>query len=94
MRRAAKVDDNQREIVNALRQAACTVQLLHAVGAGCPDILVGCRGKNYLLEIKDGRKPPSQQKLTKAQKKFHRDWRGQCIVVNSVESAFRAVGIK
>jgi hypothetical protein len=52
VRRAAKVDANQREVVAALRGAGATVQLLHAVGEGCPDLLVGYRGGNYLLEVK------------------------------------------
>ena len=34
MRRAAKVDANQREVVAALRGAGASVQLLHAVGEG------------------------------------------------------------
>lgn len=94
MRRAAKVDANQSEIVTALRQAGCTVHVTSAAGAGFPDIVVGHRGANFLLEIKDGRKIPSQQKLTSDQIEFHRDWRGQVVVVNSVEAAFAAVGIE
>ena len=90
MRRAAKVDANQREVVAALRDAGATVQLLHAVGEGCPDLLVGYRGKNYLLEVKDGRKPPSAQKLTPPQEIWHRDWR---VVVNSREAALGAIGM-
>ena len=56
MRRAAKVDDNHREIVRALRDCGATVQDLSPVGAGCPDILVGWQGRNHLIEIKDGAK--------------------------------------
>ena len=93
MRRAAKVDANQREVVAALRDAGATVQLLHAVGEGCPDLLVGYRGGNYLLEVKDGRKPPSAQKLTPQQEIWHRDWRGHRVVVNSPEAALVAIGV-
>ena len=32
-RRAAKVDDNQREVVAALRNIGCSVTLLHALKA-------------------------------------------------------------
>ncbi len=35
-----------------LRQAMAEVEHLHMVGKGCPDILVGYKGKNVLLEIK------------------------------------------
>jgi hypothetical protein len=63
MRRAAKVDANQTEIVQALRQIGAVVQSLAAVGNGCPDLLVGYRNRLFLLELKDGNKPPSAQKL-------------------------------
>ena len=93
MRRAAKVDQNQREVVAALRGAGATVQLLHAVGEGCPDLLVGYRGGNYLLEVKDGAKPLSKQKLTPQQEVWHQDWRGHRVVVNSPEAALAAIGV-
>ena len=93
MRRAAKVDANQRQVVAALRGAGATVQLLHAVGEGCPDLLVGHLGVNYLLEVKDGQKPPSAQKLTPQQEIWHQDWRGHRVVVNSPEAALAAIGV-
>jgi hypothetical protein len=51
MRRAAKVDANQTEIVQALRQIGAVVQSLAAVGNGCPDLLVGYRNRLFLLEF-------------------------------------------
>ena len=87
MRRAAKVDANQAEIVEELRAIGCTVLLLHQVGNGCPDILVGYRGNNWLFEVKDGAKPPSARKLTDAEQKFFDEWRGQRSVVNDVYEA-------
>ena len=50
MRFNAKVDLNQTEIVQALRQAGATVQSLAAVGKGVPDLLVCFRNKLYLME--------------------------------------------
>ena len=47
MRRAARVDRNQAEIVVALRAGGASVQPLHAVGKGVPDLLVGWRGKIF-----------------------------------------------
>ena len=91
MRRAAKVDDNQGEIVQALRQIGCSVQPLHTVGKGVPDLLVGFRGKNLLLEIKDGNKVASARRLTTDQKVWHRQWCGQCKVVSSVDEAIKTV---
>lgn len=91
MRKAARRDDNHAEIVQALRQIGCTVQDLAAVGDGCPDILVGFRGRNLCLEIKDGAKPPSARKLTPEQCVWHQDWRGQVVVVESVNQALQVV---
>lgn len=87
MRRAAKVDANQAEIVAALRGIGATVQPLHSVGAGCPDILCGFRGRNILLEIKDGNKPPSARKLTADQVDWHGGWKGQVAVVEDADAA-------
>jgi hypothetical protein len=90
-RRAARVDDNQGDIVAALRKMGCSVQPLHMVGAGCPDILVGYDGLNLALEIKDGEKVPSAQTLTDAQEIWHNSWMGQAEVVNSPEQAVKYV---
>ncbi|UMO77901.1 nuclease [Acinetobacter phage Cato] len=89
--RAAKIDANQNEIVAALRKIGCTVQILSSVGKGCPDILVGYRGRNFLLEIKDGDKPISAQKLTPDQVEWHDLWNGQVNVVNCAEQAIKIV---
>ena len=93
MRRAAKVDANQSEIVAAFRKAGATVTPLHAVGQGCPDLLVGFRGVNYLVEVKDGAKPPSARKLTPDQVSWHDTWRGQVAVVKSAAEALALLEI-
>jgi hypothetical protein len=86
------VDRNHAEVVKALRQIGCTVQSLAPVGQGCPDILVGFRERNYVLEIKDGKKPPSERKLTPDEIHWHANWNGQKAVVGTVDEALRAVG--
>lgn len=92
MRRAAKIDANQTAIVQALRQMGCTVQHLHSVGEGCPDLLVGAFGTTLLMEIKDGSKPPSARKLTPDQEGWHRSWTGGPVsIVMDIEGAVRAV---
>ncbi len=100
MRRAAKVDRNQGEIVKALRAAGCQVECLHAVGKGVPDLLVGrpypppTRGTRlFLLEVKDGEQPPSARGLTDDQVEWHRRWWGAAVVVATVDEALRAVGL-
>jgi hypothetical protein len=93
MRRAAKVDANQAEIAAALRTAGATVYSLAAVGNGIPDLLVGFRRGTWLLEVKDGKKPPSARELTPDQVRFHSEWfGGPCMVVNSTEEALAAIG--
>ena len=59
MRRAARIDRNQPEIVEALRKLGASVQPLHTVHDSVPDLLIGYQGRNFLLEVKDGTKPPS-----------------------------------
>ena len=43
------------------------------------------------MEIKDGRKPESERKLTAQQVIFHKTWKGQVEVVISPEQAIIAV---
>ena len=88
----SRVDANQPEIVAALRAAGATVQHLHEVGRGCPDILVGFRNDNYLIEIKDGSKPPSARQLTPKEQEWHQEWRGYVTVVESAEDALAVIG--
>jgi hypothetical protein len=87
MRRAARIDANQPAIVADLRKAGCTVQILSAVGHGCPDILVGYHLRNYLFEIKDPAQPPSKQKLTPDEQLFKETWRGQTNVITTAQDA-------
>lgn len=90
-RRAARVDDNQSLIVNALRAIGCSVHPLHMVGDGCPDLLVGYREVNYMMEVKDEDKPPSKRKLTPDQVTWHDNWMGQKVVVTNPEEAIKYV---
>lgn len=87
MRCAARVDRNQAEVVQALRKVGASVQLLHQVGGGCPDIGVGFRGHTYLLEIK-----AEGGRLTEDEREWHQQWRGHVAVVYSVGDALRVIG--
>ena len=91
--RAARIDANHKEIVDALRAAGATVQSIAPIGNGCPDLLCGFKNSTYLLELKDGQKPPSARELTPDQIEWHINWRGgPCQVVTSVEEALCAIG--
>ena len=94
MRRAAKVDQNQDQVVSALRAAGATVQSLASVGKGVPDLLVGYKGKTLLMEVKDGNKPLSAQRLTEDQLTWHGAWKGGSLaVVDGPEAALRMIGV-
>jgi hypothetical protein len=93
VRTRARVDTNQPAIVEVLRGAGATVLHLHTIGRGCPDIAVGIHGKNYLMEIKDGSKSPSKQKLTRDEQEWHDAWRGEVCIVSSVDEALAAIGV-
>lgn len=91
MRRAGRLDANQREIVEALRAAGASVRSLASVGNGCPDLLVGYGRVNTLLEVKDGRKEPARRRLKPLEQGFVDTWRGQVSVVESVDQALAIV---
>ena len=84
-----KIDNNQIEIVKALRSIGATVQSIASIGKGCPDLLVGYRYKNYLMEIKDG-----SNKLTKHEELWQSKWMGCCYNVRTAEEAYLIIGIK
>lgn len=94
MRRAAKIDRNQPEIVSALRKVGAQVSSLAACGDGIPDLLVGFKGQTFLIEVKDGQRPPSERQLTDQQIEWHANWRGgRCVVAGSVAEALAAIGV-
>lgn len=83
MRRRSKIDDNQPEIVKALRKLGATVAHTHQIGQGFPDILIGYNG-NHLAEIKDGSKYPSARKLTPDEQKWHDNWPNKVHIIESL----------
>lgn len=87
MRRAARTDRNHSEIIAALRTVGAFVVDLSRVGEGCPDLLVQFRGRWRLMEVKDGKKPPSKRQLTKTQRDWHAQQLADVHVVTSVEEA-------
>lgn len=86
MRRAAKVDAGQAEIVQAIRQIGGRVLHLHAVGKGCPDLLVAFRGRNVLLEVKEPGKKPNREQV-----EFIATWGGELHVVYGPQEAVAAL---
>lgn len=91
-RRAARIDKNQPRIVEGLRRVGATVVPTHAQHDGFPDLVVGFRGVNYLMEIKDPDKPPSKRKLTPDQVEFFDSWQGQVAKVETLKDAYQLIG--
>ncbi len=85
MRSAARIDDNQREIVKAFRKAGASVKLVHQI-PGFVDILVGYASIDQQVEIKDGSKSPSKRKLTEDEQEHWDTWKGRRpVIVESID---------
>jgi hypothetical protein len=80
MRRAARIDANQPDIVEAFRSRGVSVAILSALGNGVLDLLISLRGFTMLVEVKmpDG-------KLTPDQKRFMAGWQGAVSIVRDEE---------
>ena len=81
-----RTDKNQAEIIAGLRELGASIQDLHTVGHGCPDILVAYRWQLYLMEIKsvDGR-------MTPAEIVWRDNWRGSYYIVHTLEEAIEII---
>jgi len=86
MRRAARVDANQEQIVSAQRAAGAYVWII-----GLPvDLLVGYKNHTFLVEIKTD----SKKRLTKLQADFFENWSGSTLArIDSPEAAIRMIGV-
>jgi hypothetical protein len=86
MRYAARVDENQAAIVQALREAGAYVWII-----GLPvDLLVGYKDRTLLMEVKT----TSKKRLTGLQADFFEKWTGGTLCrVDSPEAALRMIGV-
>lgn len=89
--RARKIDSNQNLIVKQLRLLGYSVYITSSVGKGFPDLVIGKRDKNYLVELKDGSKPPSARKLTDDEAKFIEGWQGAVIVAHDLDGILNQI---
>ena len=90
---AKKVDANQAEIVKVLRKAGAVVKHVHQV-AHLFDLLVFHQGKTYCVEIKDGNKAKSAQKLKPGEQQCKDDLESvgvPYLIVNCVEDALTMI---
>ncbi len=82
-----RTDDNQTDIVKRFREFGISVAVTSDVGSGYPDLTCGVLKNSFLVEVKDGDKEPSRQKLTPDQVKFHREWQGNIKIISTIEEA-------
>ena len=88
MRLAARVDTNQKSIVDALRAIGVSVQSLASIGRGCPDLVAAKGAQCWLIEVKG-----AKGKLTPDQTKWIEAWRGDVHVIRTVDEALQLVGV-
>ena len=93
VRRRARVDANHAEIRSALRAAHWVVVDCAGVGSGFPDLLIAKRGRLLLVEIKDGAKVQSKQKLTEDEVQFHQLMAAAGVTVEVVTSVEEALAL-
>lgn len=93
-RYAAKIDNNQAEIVSELKKIPGI-----SLAYGHDDILVGYKSKTYWFEVKD---PKHLSKLTgkirpsaikPSQKKLKDKWTGHYSIVWNVQQIFDEIGV-
>ena len=92
---SAKNDSNQAEIVKDLRKLGISVMLFKH------DIIIGFRGKNYLIEIKNpeyaqSKKTGKVKESSKrdSQKKLDIEWQGQRGYCFTLDDVLRVIGFK
>jgi len=73
-----KRDANEKEIVDFFKAQGISVVRLNTP----MDLLLGYKKRNYLVEVKIPGKD-----LNKNQKEFVKEWRGQWIVIDSIDQA-------
>lgn len=86
MRYAKRVDQNQDQIVIALRAAGAYVWII-----GLPvDLLVGYKSHTFLVEIKRNAK----SRFTPLQRDFFENWCGGTLArIDSPDAALRMIGV-
>ncbi len=87
-RRAAKVDNNQQEVVAKFRQLGFSVLHTHQL-KNCVDIIVARDKLTATIEIKDGSLAPSARKLSEGEMKFKEDWKGLYFLCESIEDVLK-----
>lgn len=84
-RYAKRRDENEPEIIDALKAAGCDV-----LQADDVDLIVGRAGRTFILEIKHPKRA-SESRIKPIQRKLRDSWRGQYAIVTTPEQALAAI---
>lgn len=90
----AQRDANEPGIVDTLLAVGASVRRSND-GDGFPDLVVGFRGVNYLIEVKlplGPRGGEAHSKLNDDQAEFFRGWRGQRAIARHPREALDIIG--
>lgn len=83
-------DSTHHEVVEALESVGASVFDCADMGGGFPDLVVGYRGRTYLMEVKG-----PKGKLSPSQVAFSAGWRGdKVLMVRTRAEALRAIGLE
>jgi Holliday junction resolvase len=87
MRHNPRKDRNHNEIKEFFELQGCTVWDAAGGHGGIPDLIIGFGNVTILVEVKDGKKPPSERKLTGAQLEFFNRMQGANFVCYDIKQA-------
>jgi hypothetical protein len=77
-------------MIDAFEKLGASVETIRSVHGGCPDLLVGFQGRNYLIEVK----VPIEGRLSEIQMVWRDDWAGgKPFVIRSVEDVILWVNL-
>lgn len=85
---ARRKDTNQPGVEQELRDLGFSVLSIHTVGKGCPDLVVGALGLNFIVELKH-----DFAALTEPEKDWHKAWQGQVRIAETAEEIIRAFAV-
>ncbi len=73
---APKRDHNHKTVERAFRLLGCTVADTSGVASGFPDLVVGFRGRDHKVEVKNRQTSYGRKGKSESQKTFERLWNG------------------
>jgi len=93
--RLCRRDANHADVVKAFRSLGVPfIDVSHLEGLGCDLIARHLTwGTAVLIELKDGRLPPSRRKLTESEKVMEAAFPESFVIALSVKDALAAVGL-